>query len=181
MKKKISKKRKKKSDLKKEIKEIKSSDKVEEKPMDDEFEEFNESSPDILKGSFSSVLEKVEQAPQETNLEDVAEETGFSQTREEEKPVEYPVVGEDYESIIEHARKTNPNLVLHEGRRFDLETVGGLHPGIEQDFQINPELQELRRGAEDMEEDYIAREEKLEKDEDLLPFQKKAKEYRKFF
>lgn len=176
-----SKKSKKKSDLEKEVKEIKNSEKIEEKPMDNGFEGFNEPSPDISKGSFSSVLEKVEQASQETNLEEVAEESDFSQSQEEEKkePVEYPVIRDDYENIIKQARESNPNLVLHEGRRFDLENVG-LHPRIEQSFQINPELQELRRGTENIEEDYVAHEEKLEKDEDLLPFQKKAKEY-KFF
>ena len=54
-----------------------------------------------------------------------------------------------------------------------------LHPQITQNFQINPELQELRRKSEgNLEKDYVVKAERLNREDNKLPFEQTERKYK---
>lgn len=148
-------------------------EKQEEIIEEDEFHEFIQSSPK----SFSPVLEKIE-IPKQESLEQNVSSVPIKETNDEEQ-IEYSSKYDesDYKSI-EESREMNENLLVRP-MSTDIERTGiRLHSTIKQDFQIAPELQELRRKSEgNLEEDYIVKAKKLNR-EDILPFEQRERKYK---
>lgn len=144
---------------------------------DNEFHEFMKP----LEKSFSPVLERIE-APQQNLLEENSSFTPIAQEKKHEKQIKYNTGynPSEYEAIGEEKRKIqNENMIMRfapirvETNRMDL------HPQIEQNFQINPELLELRRKSEgNLEKDYVLKTKKLDRENNRLPFEQKERKYR---
>ncbi len=158
-----------------EIKEI--ADSVEEIPNqidDNEFVEFMQP----FTSTSSPILKKVEDFPVLTNLEQDVAEAPVKEPKEEE-PIKYETIKEDYESVIKQRNETmDRNLVV---RRAEVTRIQpqqmDLHRNIEQEFEINPELQELRRSEGNLERDYVVHEQKIDKDNHKLPFERRDTKY----
>ncbi len=169
------------SELEKEIEETESQEtnkaleKTSEETIDDnEFREFIQPSIE----SFSPVLEKVE-IPQESLEQDVAP-ISTSTEKKDETSTNYDTgyIEPNYESIVRESIK-NENLIVKQSVPINMERVGtDLRPQIEQNFQINPELQELRKSRGKLEQDYIAKAEKLDTKENRLPFESTQRKYK---
>jgi len=130
---------------------------------------------------FSSpILEKVKGLPETADLEQETESFSEIQKNEDkqEKVMEYKTISQDYESIEQERRKIEDQHFVIERPKPILETRRIAHREIAQNFQINPDLQELRkRQTGETEKDYVATAEKL-KDNSGLPFEKRETKYK---
>ncbi|MCK5149466.1 hypothetical protein KAJ87_00890 [Candidatus Pacearchaeota archaeon] len=161
-----------KSELEEEVEEIKEN--FEERIDNNKFQEFIK--PDTE--SFSPVLEKVE-APQESLEQDVASAPIIKEKQEEQIKYSTKYNESDYRFIEERSRRINENLLV-QSTPINFEKVGmNLHPQITQNFQINPELQELRRKSEgNLEKDYVVKAERLNREDNKLPFEQTERKYK---
>ena len=123
-----------------------------------------------------AVLEKVASATEQISLEqDIAPLPTQEKTQHE--PVKYKVMREDYQAVEKEREIMNENLVVkHSGSiRTNTPTIS-LRREREQNFEINPELRQLR-GSGGLEKDYVAKAEKIDRDERKLPFEKQDTKY----
>jgi len=174
------------SELEKEIKETESQEtsevleKISEETIDDnEFREFIQPSTQEFINMLSPVLEKVE-IPQQESLEQDVSSISTSTEKEDETPTKYDTgyIEPNYENIKRESIK-DENLLIKRPVPVNIEMVGrDLRPQIEQNFQINPEIQELRKSQGKLEEDYIAKAEKLDTGDNRLPFESTQRKYK---
>jgi hypothetical protein len=149
---------------------------VEEAEETIENKEFHEFIQQPSVKSFTTILEKIE-TPIESLEQDIIS-TPVAQEEKNEEPIKYsPKYGEaDYQAIEEESRRINENLLVRPST-INMETTKiDFRPRVEQDFQISPELQELRRGK-NLEEDYVAQAKRLD-EEHRLPFEQTQIKYK---
>ena len=182
IKKQISKKEKKhkKSELEEEINETKESEsqetnevleKTSEEIIDNQFHEFMKP----LTESFSPVLEKIE-VPQQESLEKDLGSAPITQEKKDEKQTKYA------ETNYEDTRMPpiqNENFLIKQPALTNMEATRiNLNPQIEQNFQINPELQESRRQSQgDLEKDYVAKVGGFKQTKTHSPIEQQEKKY----
>ncbi len=174
------------SELEKEIEETESQEtnevleKISEETIDDnEFREFIQPSTQEFINILSPFLEKVE-TPQQESLEQDVASISTSTEKKDETPTKYDTgyIEPNYESIKRESIK-DENLLIKRPVPVNIEMVGrDLRPQIEQNFQINPEIQELRKSQGKLEEDYIVKSEKLDTRDDRLPFESTQRKYK---
>ncbi len=152
----------------KDLKKTPESQEIEE----NEFHEFM----NPLEKSFSPVLERIE-IPQQDLLEEDLAFAPRTQEKKDEKQIKYNE--SDYKIIEEESRRINENLLIR-STPINIETTRmNFHPQIEQNFQINPELFELRRKSEgSLEKDYVLKTERLERENNRLPFEQRERKYK---
>lgn len=158
---------KKESELEEDIEEI------EEIIENNDFHEFIQQ-PSVK--SFTTILKKVE-TPIESLEQDIISAPVIQKEKEEEQIKYSPKYDEvDYQAIEEESKRINENLLIRP-KTINVETTKiDFRPKIEQDFQIAPELQELRR-KKSLEEDYVAHAKKLN-EEHKLPFEQTQRKYK---
>lgn len=164
------------SELEREIKEEDLKTTQAEEIEEEQFTKFTQPSVE----PFSPVLERIE-TPQQEPLEDnLASVTTPTEKKDEEKiKYETGYIEPNYEDMQKRQR-INENLLVQESAPINFETTRiDLHPHLGQNFQINPELQELRKQSQgDLEKDYIVKEEKLNRGNNNLPFEQTQRKYK---
>jgi len=160
------------SELEKEIEE------TEEIIDNNEFREFIQPSSQEFINILAPVLEKVE-IPQQESLEQDVASISTSTEKKDETPTNYDTgyIEPDYESINRESTK-DENLLIKRPMPVNIERVGDLRPQIERNFQINPEIQELRKSQGKLEGDYVAKAEKLDTGDNRLPFESTQRKYK---
>lgn len=134
--------------------------KEEEFVSDEEFHEFlrplDDGETPILKPiKFSSQ----ELANLEQNVETFSKKT--EQKEKEDDAIKYKTMSEDYEAIAQQSRRMrDEEFVIHQPlqmKRLEEQRIH-LHDMPTENFQFNPELQEMRRRGEgNLERDYVAK------------------------
>lgn len=154
---------------------------VEEEPefSAEQFREF------IRAPSFEAetpVLKKTGNIPEPTNLEQNLESAPVPATRKEEDAIKYKMISEDYEAVAQRARQMqSEDLIIHQPlktRRLEEERIN-LTRMQKQNFQFNPELQEMRRHSEEnLEKNYVTNiKGEFEKKKTHSPFEQQEKKY----
>lgn len=166
------------SELEKEIEETESQEANEETIDNNQFREFIRPFTEEAINIHPPVLERVE-IPQQESLEQDVASVPITQTKDEEQIKYSSKYNEaDYKITEEESRRINENLLVRSTPITTETTRINLHPQIEQNFQIAPELQELRKSQEKLEEDYIAKAEKLDTGDNRLPFESTQRKYK---
>ena len=144
-------------------------DNTEEEIDDSNFQEFLKPSSE----SFSPVLEKIADAPEPVNLEQDISQPTFTENKEEGKKYEEV----NYETAKEELT-IKDNLLVKQSEPIRIENVRrDLHPQLRDVIFNNTEINESRREEKNFEIDYVAKAERLNKDE-RLPFQQIERKYK---
>ncbi len=144
-----------------------------ETTKDNEFVEFMQPPTE----PSNPVLEKVAKAAEPTRLEqDIA--TTPAQEKKQDEPVKYKVMKEDYQAMERERQMMNRDLVVRQSEKIPAHTpTSNLRREREQEFEINPDLRELRKGSATLERDYVAKAEKIDRDGSKLPFERQDTKY----
>jgi hypothetical protein len=113
------------------------------------------------------------------NLEEIEEVQNQTpnENAEEKKETNYEVKytnADDYRNIEEMHWRANKDFVVREPSPININEMEVSFAPRTRNFQINPELQELRQSERQLERDYVAKAKRIEND-DRLPFETQKK------